>query len=164
MLACSGYVSLINLPTRRTSHSQSCLHHIYIKYELSCVSYVIKALISDHDAVFCSIPQNKPVTNTHKRIKIRDHSNSSINAFNSRVAEGLSLFHLYDDFSIDDKMKIFFDIILNSYNSTWKIRENNVSTKKQTSLWKTRSLLKCIQEKHRLHRLSVISPCLQISF
>ena len=84
---------------------------------------VIKALISDYDAVFCSVPQNKPVTNTLNGIKFKDHSNKSINAFNTKVAEDLKLFHLYDDFSLDDKMKILFNIILNAYNSTCKIRE-----------------------------------------
>ena len=93
----------------------------------------IKALSSNHDAVFCSVPQNTPVRNTPKRIKFKDDSNYSLNAFKSKVAEGLNLFHLYYDFSIDDKLKIFFNIILNAYNSTCKIRENNISTKKQTS-------------------------------
>ena len=162
--ACSGYVSLINLPTRRTNTSQTCLDHIYINSELSCVSGVIKALISDHDAVFCSVPQNKAVKNTLKRIKFRDHSNNSLNAFKSKVAEGLNLFHLYDEFSIDDKMKIFFNIILTAYNSTCKIREKNISTKKQTSPWMTQSLLNCIQEKHRLYRLSVDSPVFKNQF
>ena len=30
--------------------------------------------------------------------------------------------------------------------------------KKQTTPWMTQNLLNCIQEKHRLYRLSVISP------
>ena len=156
--ACSGYVSLINLQTRRISLSQTCLAHKYINSELSYVSGVIKALISEHDTVFCSVPQNKPVRKTVKRIKFREHPSNSLNAYKSKVAEGLNLCHLYDEFSIDEKMKIFFNIILNAFNSTCKIRENIISTKKQTSPWMTLTLLNRKQEKHRLYRLSVNSP------
>ena len=107
-IVCSGYVSLMNLATRRTSHSQSCLNHIYINSELSCVSGVIKTLISDQDAIWFSVSQKKPVKKTLKCIKNRNYSNNSLNAFKSKVAEVLNLFYLYDEFSIDDKMKIFF--------------------------------------------------------
>ena len=162
--SCRGYVSLINIPTRRTDHSGTCLDHIYINSELSCVSGVIQTLISDHDAVFCSLPQSKPVINKLKRIKFRDNSISSLNAFKSKVSQDLSIFHVYDSFSIDDKMEIFLNIIQKAYDSTCKVKEKNISIKKQTTPWMTQNLLNCIQEKHRLYRLSVVSPVFKTEF
>ena len=61
-------------------------------------------------------------------------------------------------------MKIFLNVILNVYNSSCKIGENNISTEKQAAPWMTRSLLKCIQEKHRLCRLSVDSAVFKNQF
>ena len=36
--------------------------------------------------------------------------------------------------------------------------------KKQTITWMTQNLLNCIQEKHRLYRLTVISPVFKTEF
>ena len=102
--------------------------------------------------------------NKLKRIKFRDNSISSLNAFKSKVSQDLSIFHVYDSFSIDDKMEIFLNIIQKAYDSTCKVKEKNISIKKQTTPWMTQNLLNCIQEKHRLYRLSVVAPVFKTEF
>ena len=135
---------------------------MYINSEGSYVFGVINALISDLDGVFCSIPQNKPVTNTLKRIKFRDHSNNSLNAFESMVAEGMISFHLY---VVDGKIKMLFNVLLNAYNSTCKIREKIISTKKLTAPGMTQSPLNCtLEKKNFIDSLLTHHPCLKLDY
>ena len=72
-----------------------------------------------------------------KRIKFIDKSLSSLNAFKSKVSQDLSFFHAYDSLSIIDKMEIFLNIIQNAYDSTYKVKEKNISIKKKTTPWMT---------------------------
>ena len=118
---CRGYVSLINKPTRRIYHSGTCLDHIHINSELSCVSSVIQTLISDRDAVFCSLPQSKPVMKTLKRIKFRDNSISSLNAFKSNVAQDLAFFMYMIVLVLITKWKCFLTLSKIAYDSTCKV-------------------------------------------
>ena len=101
---CSGYVSLTKIPTKRNSHSQTCLDHISIESELSCISGVVEALISEHDAEFRSVLQKKKktVTNSLNCMQFGNHSNNSLNAFKYKVAEEFNSFHVYVDFGKDN--------------------------------------------------------------
>ena len=60
---------------------------------------------------------------TLKRIKFRDNSISSLNAFKSKVSQDLSFFQVYDSLSVVDKIELFPNIIQNAYDSTYKVKE-----------------------------------------
>ena len=101
---------------------------------------------------------------TLKRIKFRYNSISSSNALKSKVSQDLTFFHVYDSFSIEEKVELFFNSIQNAYDSTCKVKEKNISKEKQTTPWMTKILRNCIQEKRRFYRLSVISPVFKTEF
>ena len=111
-LACSGYVSVKK--KNQENHSlANFLKHLCI----------ISEIFSDLDAVFCSIPQIKPVTRTLQRIRFKECSDVLWNSFKFKVAEELKLFHTYVDFSIDD----IFHIV---YRFLFKIKEKKHISKK----------------------------------
>ena len=155
--SCLGYDSLIDIPTRKTSSTETCIDHIYVKSTTSIKSGVLGMNVSDHDAIFCSLINQRPVSHL-KNIKFRDHSNQSLSSFKQHLSESLASFNVFNNFSIDDKFKMLIKIIEKSYNMHCKIKSKNVSTKKLISPWMTDYIKSLINEKHRLHRLSVSMP------
>ena len=67
-------VPLINLPTRSTVNSESCIDHIYTNSLLHCDAGVFKMLVSDHYGIFCSIPCEGVDVSGSRNISFRDHS------------------------------------------------------------------------------------------
>ena len=55
MSVCDGYDFLINIPTRVTKDSRTCLNHIYVKSSFQYKSGVIKFDISDHYVTFLQL-------------------------------------------------------------------------------------------------------------
>ena len=47
---CEHLESLINLPTHKKHHSETCLDHIYVNIVNTCPSGVIELAVSDHQA------------------------------------------------------------------------------------------------------------------
>ena len=155
--SCLGYDSLINIPTRKTSSTATCIDHIYTKLTACIKSGVLGLNVSDHEAIFCSLKDNRPVSHL-KTINFRDHSSHSLNSFKQHLSESLESFHAFNNFSIDDKFALLIKMIQTSYNMNCKIKCKNVSTKKFTSPWMTDYIKNLINEKHRLYRLSLSMP------
>ena len=99
-----GYDSLINVPTRKTSSTATCIDHIYVKFTANITSGILGMNVSDHDALFSSLVNQRPVSLLQK-IKLRDHSNQSLNSFNEHLFESLESFNVFINFSIDDEFK-----------------------------------------------------------
>ena len=149
---------LISLPTRVTNHSRTCLDHIYINSLQPCQSGVLELLVTDHHAVFCSIPcADNPVNDT-KVIKYRDHSVESTSKFRRDLIDRLSRFCIYDNFDLDDRFEILNNILQGLYESNFKVKCKTISMKRFGNPWINGDLLACIEEKHRLYRLSRQSP------
>ena len=146
--------SLINRPTRITHHSETCLDHIYINSMQSLTSGVIELTVSDHNAIFCSIPFAHNVNRELKLVQFRDHSTHNIEVFKQEIICRLNSFHYYRNFSISDQFEIFNNIINDAYFTSFPIKKKNVSIKRYKSPWMTNSLLNRITDKHRLYRLS----------
>ena len=73
----SGFQSLINVPTRKTDNSATCIDHTYRNFRVQCSSCVIEIKPSDHKTTFASLRITKTKLNDHEWIQFRDHSGQS---------------------------------------------------------------------------------------
>ena len=149
-----SYFQLIDIPTRVTDVSSSCIDHIYVNSMSPIISGVIDVSVSDHFGIFCSVPNVMSNENFSKTIKFRDHSIQCIESFQENLMQELLNFYIYDDFGIDDRFEIFNNILIKNYNKCCPIKTKNISLKHLGSPWITDSLIACIKEKHRLRKLS----------
>ena len=142
-LIASGFESLINIPTRITDYSAPCIYHIYRNFRVECSSGVIEIEVFDNNAAFASLRITKLKLDVHKRIQFRDHSGQSLEKFRVSLWKRLILL-----ISLN-----IFNILESSYRKSFKCRSKNVRSE-QSNPWFTRGLLNCINENHRLFRLS----------
>ena len=70
IFSCHGYDSLVNIPTRKTSSAGTCIDHIYAKLTISIKSGVLCMIVSDHDAIFCRLINQRPLCHL-KNFKFR---------------------------------------------------------------------------------------------
>ena len=108
--SCLGYDLLINIPTRKTSSTATCNDHIYIDLTTCINSGVLGMNLSNHEAIFCSLKDDRLVSHL-KSIKFRDHSSHSLNSFKQHLSVSLESFHAFYNFSIDNKLILFIKII-----------------------------------------------------
>ena len=108
-ISCLGYDSLINIPTRKTSTTTTCINHIYVKSTTSTKSGVLGMNVSDHDAIFSSLIDQRPFRHL-KNNKFKDYS------FKKQLSEFLGSFDVFDYFYIHGKFKMLIKIIETSFN------------------------------------------------
>ena len=68
-------------------------------------SGVLGMNVSEHDAIFCSLINQRPVSHL-KNIKFRDHSNQSLSSLKQHLFESLASSNVLNNFSIDEKFKL----------------------------------------------------------
>ena len=121
IFSAEGYNLLTNIPTRVTGNSSTCIDHIYVNTPLPNKSGVIKSSVSDNYAFFFfSLTNMNKELNSTEHIYFRDNSENSLNALKTHLSRSLISFNVFDNFNINNKL-IFFNLIYDSYNTTWKI-------------------------------------------
>ena len=158
------YLPLINVPTRETNVSRTCIDNIFVNKLDPTYSGSLSCNISDHHAIFSTIPVNNYSANENFEFTFRNHSTQNIQNFRRDLENKLSFFALYDNFSIDEKFKIFMNTILKSYQDNCPVMKKTFSLKRLKSPWITNSLKNCINEKHRLLKLTRSNPLLADQF
>ena len=154
------YLPLINVPTRETTDSKTCIDNIFVNKLDPTYSGSISCNISDHHAIFSTIPVNNYSENENIEFTFRNHSSQNILNFRRELEKKLRFFNLYDSFSIDERFKIFMNTILKSYQNNCPIMKKTISRKRLKSPWINNSLKNCIDEKHRLLKLTKSNPLL----
>ena len=149
---------LINLPTRVTETTATCIDHIYSNISLPCRSGVIDLLVSDHHAIFCSYELINVKHNKTFNLKFRDHSLVCIEKLKIELSDALRNFNVYSGLSSNDRFKIFDNILNRIYVSNCPIKSKIIPIRRLQSPWMSPSLLKNVDEKHRLWRLSLSNP------
>lgn len=157
-------IPLITIPTRIANNSESCIDHIYVNTLLPCKSGVLKLLVSDHFATVCSIPLMDSEKCGSKKVRFRDYSPCNLDKFKSDVLRSMNTFHFYDNIAIGDRFEIFNNVLLSLFEKNFPIKHKTISVKRLGSPWITDSLLRCINEKHRLYRLSRENPMYNDSY
>ena len=82
-------MSLINIPTRITESSATCVDHVYINQLTPCKYGVLNVPIADHLPIFCSIPCQSSLNGKKIHIKFRNTSDDCLSKFKSDVEKGL---------------------------------------------------------------------------
>ena len=57
-----GYDSLINIPKRKKISTATCIDHIYEKSTAGNLSVVLGMIVSEYDAIFCSLIDQRTVS------------------------------------------------------------------------------------------------------
>ena len=149
-------IPLINIPTRVSPTSSSCIDHIYCNFLLSNKYGVISEIVADNFPIFCNIPLINAPTQQHT-VKFRQTPSLNLDNFKNDLDETLKTFDMYGFLPVCDKFEVFDNILLRLYNKDCPISTKRLSTKRVTKPWMTSSLLQCVREKHRLYRLSLCS-------
>ena len=158
------YLPLINVPTRESNETNTCIDNIFFNKLDPTYSGSLSCNISDHHAIFSTIPLNDYSGNETVEFSFRCHSTQNIINFRQELEKNLSFFNLYNDFSINERLKILMDIIQNTYEKNCPIKRKILSLKRIRSPWITSSLRIAIDEKHRLLKLVKSNPLLSEQF
>ena len=158
ILASESYYPLITLPTRVTRNSSTLIDHLFTNTLLPIESGTLDCGITDHRAIFCTIPISSPNNSDLFEIKFRDHSELNIDRFRHELLNKLSNFEIYNDFSIDSKVQIFENILSNCYMANCPIKIKRISYKNLTSPWISDSIKRSIHHKYLLLKLSRENP------
>ena len=152
------FFPLIDVPTRVTNNTSKCIDNIYTNCVLPISSGALHCDITDHHAIFCSIPIYDSHSNNIIDIKFRDHSDSNIESLRTELFDKLSQFSFYSEFSTNIQINILDNIIRKSYHKHCPIRHKRISKKKLCSPWITPSLKRSINHKHWLRKQSLNNP------
>ena len=151
MMYSNSMYPLINVPTRVTDSSATCIDHIwYNEYNVSHSGCFVSD-ISDHYLVFCvlNITSNK----TPIRKTIRDRSENCLQLFETSLSLLPEQYFIDNaNNSVDDKTEYFLDRINSSFNEFCPIKIKTVSYKKYTKPWITSDLISLINYKHILFK------------
>ena len=156
--SCNFYLPLINLPTRVTGNTDTCIDLIFTNSLHPIESGTLKTNISDHRAVFSTVPINDISINEKFEIKFRNHSDENISKFRNDLIKNLEHFPDYDRLPIDDRLSIFMHILLKIYDQNFPILFKKLPYKRLFSPWISDSLKRCIDHKHKLYKCSRNNP------
>ena len=158
------FFPIIDVPTRVTETSRTCIDHIYTNCVQPILSGALHCDITDHHAIFCTIPFFNPHFDNIIDIKFRDHSDGNIDSLRTELYDKLSRFSCYTEFPINAQINILDNIIRKSYHKHCPIRHKHVSKRKLSSPWITPSLKRSINHKHWLRKQSFNNPELKPVF
>ena len=151
-----GMVLTTNKPTRITTHSISAIDHIIT----NCVvndsifkSGIIKTDISDHFPMFFSFKINKQSSKNDQEDDFnykREFNNVSLNLFKTKLKEvNWDILKTYKD--VDKAYNKFFEIFISIYDSAFPKQKIKIKTKRISSPWITKGILKSSKQKQRLY-------------
>ena len=152
---------LINIPTRVSESSSTCIDLIFTNSLQNIISGTLNCNITDHRAVFSTIPIERTRVSDLITIEFRDHSPENLDLLRNDLINELSTFHIFEEFSINDRLIILGSIIEKIYFRCCPIRKKKISRKRICSPWITDSLLNSITRKHWLEKHSVNDPAMR---
>lgn len=146
-----NFYPLINIATRISEHSATCIDQIwYNKLNISYAGSIV-CDISDHYPVFTVMrTQNdrKPVTKT-----FRDHSVDNINKLSDSVKNMCDLFYVHcENRDANYKCEWFLAELWHSYSTHCKRRSKQISIKKLLKPWINNDMRRMSNYKHHLFK------------
>ena len=155
-----NFRQLIDIPTRSTQTSNTCIDHIYINFCNNTDSGVLDIPISDHLPIVCSVEMNISSNNNTHKTYFRDHSSHNISMFEVEATHLLESFNDYHNLDVNLQFNILDNILTQAYERTCPMRTKLVKNTSKQEPWLTSSLRGDIKEKHRLYGLSKHDPAL----
>ena len=154
------YSPLINLPTRICETRNSCIDHIYYNSTLPVASGTLQTVISDHLAIFATVPVDNNYIKDKFEFKFRNHSNDNLLLFRHTLINEFQNFGVYDEFSVEDRTSIFLNILQRTYEASFPIMTKQITYKRFLSPWISDELIERIKLKHILYYRSLGNPLL----
>ena len=126
-----SYLPLISIPTRVTHSTANCIDHIYFNSFSMCKFGVVNVAITDHFPIFLSIAARNNSLNQPFIKKFRDMSGDNYCAnFRKDLNDSLRCFSSFNLFNIDDRFRIFSNMIYDSFNKCCPIKSKAISQKR----------------------------------
>ena len=151
------YLPLITIPTRVTSHSATVVDHIWCNFTVSLKAGAIINSITDHYPIFATLHNLLKNSSSHTKINFRNHNEDNMALFIERVTEFSDSFVEVEIDDVNSSCRYFCNKLYDIYDKTFPIKCKLFTNKRLTNPWITDSLLRSIDEKHRLYRLSRIN-------
>ena len=151
------FLPLITIPTRVTSHSAINIDHILFNFNVPYASGAIVSSIIDHYPTF-AVLLNVYISSTSKiKFQFRDHCEANQFKFSEKVYKFCNYFGYLESDYINTVCNQFCQKLNDLYDSCFPIKVKFVSQRRLDAPWLTNALLKSIDQKHRLFRLSRIN-------
>lgn len=154
------YFPLINIPTRITDHTSSCIDHIWANSVHSHKCGVLRSDLSDHYGITFDIDGGNCVRCEQiTKVKFRDVSPSNIEKLANELQLIFSNFIVNSSFvNIDDACNLFLNLLYITYNKVCPIKTRNINMNKSLCPWINSDVLEMIKQKNALFRLSRSNP------
>ena len=122
------------MPTRETETSCTAIDHIYINSLRPCKAGVLKLNVSDHYAVFCSIPSQTVNVLDRKLVKFRrNFSEINVSKFKDDMAAVVYNFSAYDLLSSSDRFEIFNNMLNLKFEKNFPVKTKFLTIKHLSS-------------------------------
>lgn len=145
----AGFSQCINLPTRVTDHSQSCIDHLFIKhfnYKAVC-SGVLEIEATDHYAIIGKIELSTPPTT--------EGPNGSLTYIDTEVLSGLVGAQAWDHVLAQQDVNDGCQAFINTFNNLKSLSERTLkkSTRfKKLKPWITSDLIREIRKRDKMSK------------
>ena len=144
-------IPCITLPTRVTEYSSTLIDHFWCNIVSNVKSGIIETDITDHFTVFLCIFDRRSDSSLLRR-NFRDCSEESLARLETRLAESLSGFDLYDSLDVNIRTKIFMNIFWNTYEECCPVKTKFISRTRLNKPWFDSDLRRLCDEKHKLFK------------
>ena len=151
-LVSNSFRSFINLPTRSTDRTASCIDHIWGNVNNVLLSGVIEAHITDHIPCFVVFSINSNTEGSNFVKTFRDFSERNMNVFGSVLRDFTDDFVVSDDDDINMKVAHFLDKLFKLFDSSFPIRRKCISHNRALKPWITDQHIRTIDRKFLLFR------------
>ena len=153
----ANFLPMITIPTRVTSTSATVIDHIWCNFTVPCMAGVVICNVTDHYPTFIVLPSVFVSRPPLIKVTFRDHSERNILLYSDRVKDYCNRFVVRDNDDINMSCRNFCEHLFYLYKNCFPIKCKYISQKRLMTPWLTDALLKCIDRKHKLYRLSRVN-------
>ena len=147
-----NFKQLINVPTRVTDTSATCIDHIFVnKSEKVNQAGVIESGISDHFITYCTRKINHEAINKHNTVKARSMKNYCRENFIDKLKD-LNWESVFLCSDVNDAWACFKQMFLQIIDDIAPVKE--VRIKVRTEEWMTSDILELIYERDKISTLT----------
>jgi hypothetical protein len=141
----SGYISLINEPTRETLRTATCIDHIFVKSPTRSRSAIINAAITDHYICLAGIQKSSSMPKNN--LKIIYTTNYREMEKELRMTKWMEILDTKDPNSATEKFVEKLQVCINTHTQKREIPHSKIRLKP----WITEALVKSIRKRDALH-------------
>lgn len=157
---CNSYMPLVNIATRITDTSATCIDHFWTNILIDIVPAVINVNITDHFPIMIILKCSKRKELIEKMY--RDHRECNLSSLLSESARLIDIMRplLSNEIDVNYSTNVFHESLYKIYNSCCPINKKTISVKRLSKPWVTDDLLLAINRKHSLfkdYKLGVVS-------